>query len=231
MVDSENNGFGNSRLEVVGGMLDSFQDCDWNNMHDVNRRSDFALREIAQPSILRELVLNLFQDEYLLSMCEHFDHFDKLVLRVSDVGRTRLRMHIFGDKFIEEAHNHRHCFSSLILKGEYIHYIHGSEDCGGGSEGGDVAVPVLVQRQMEGSCYSLHDSAVHSNLAPPNTVSLVLSGPSKREFFRIKDKKSGEERIRYGAKQKPGLQEKGEGRISEKELHAIVEVLEKKGVI
>tara|TARA_R110002110_G_scaffold98919_1_gene253001 strand:- start:1617 stop:2282 length:666 start_codon:yes stop_codon:yes gene_type:complete len=217
--------------EIVSKALEPFNNIDWDDMHTVNVESDRLLRHLNNPSLLRELVLSLYDDERLQGMCEHFDHFDKLVLHKCEQTDTRLRMHIFGDKFVEEAHNHRHCFSSYIIRGEYIHYIHGSEDAGDQSDRSRVQVPIIVQHQLEDSCYSLHHSAIHSNYAEPNTISLVLAGPAKREYFRIVDKETGEFRIRYGNEKKPGIQEKGEARVGKEELDHIVEILEEKEVI
>jgi hypothetical protein len=94
-----------------------------------------------------------------------------------------------------------------------------------------VSKPLLVQHQARGTCYSLHHSAVHSDYAHPGTVSLVLTGPAKRDRFRVVDKRTGDFWYRYGVQDARYQPNRGQQELAKEDVARLRRFLTEVGVI
>ncbi len=121
-------------------------------------------------------------------MCEHYDLLDKLVLFRGQRCDFRVRLHVFLPGYFDRPHNHRWSYSSLILHGSYQHSIYGQD--GGLTEDIEVGSlrPIMTHRQRAGDFYTLHHSLIHSVIAEPYTVSLIIRGPAQKNRFLVMDR-------------------------------------------
>jgi hypothetical protein len=185
------------------------------------------LARAAERDVLGELLGAVHRTPELLHQAERFRLFSKVVLWHDPVARLRLRLHVFGDELVEEAHNHRASFAALILHGAYRHVLYHSE----GEFSRDSLRVQFVQDQRPGTGYVLHHQAVHSTVARPGTVSIMLQGPPATREFRIVDLRSGDVRVRRGSADAMGAQESGEARMSIDDLLKLNADLRKIGLV
>ena len=152
-------------------------------------------------------------DSTLFSMAEHFDRIDQIIL-YDDLSRgIRIRLHIYPPDHFDGPHNHRWSFASFILAGSYCHRIFRVDD------GIDEEAPLLelqpsfVMQECAGVSYTLHHSVIHSVIALPGTVSLILRGPAEKERLMMTDLKTGKLRWKYGW-EKETVEERNERAIT-----------------
>jgi hypothetical protein len=172
----------------------------WDDVEQVSEITQQTLLFLSQPYILHELINNMLKDKALLKLCEHYDFFDKFVLYREGQNRFRIRLHIFlEDSHKDRPHHHRWIYSSLILKGEYIHSLYGCiDDFSQNPIQPGRLKPFLVQKESLGSHYTLTHNIIHAVDALPCTVTLFIRGPVLRTRFMIFDKQTGMKWWEYG---------------------------------
>lgn len=203
---------------------------DWNDLKQLDERGAVLLERLADPGALGALVARVMQTPALLAMCERFELFEKVVLHRCVQPDVRLRLHVFGDRFVEAAHNHRSAFVARLINGSYQHLLYGEADRLDDARA-HAFKPILAARLRSGEGYSLGASAVHSTMAEPGTVSLVIRGPAVAGTFRILDLKNGQPRTRAGAASAAGPQEEGEAPLGLERLCEIGRMLVDAGLI
>ncbi|MFE7383317.1 hypothetical protein ACFU9F_23450 [Streptomyces zhihengii] len=209
----------------------AFDEVDWRRLEQVHEAASAVLPVLAEPAELGRLWDRMEGDDRLAAGAEAFNTFQKFVLHDDRDTGLRLRLHIFGEEMVEEAHNHRASFSSLILRGSYRHVLYGNvEDVWGDeSRPAEAPDPRFVQEQLPGSSYTLHNAFVHAVYANPGTVSLVIQGPRDRSSFRIYDFVQGTTRTRVGGAK--AAQEPGERKIGRSELGTLRTELAELGLL
>jgi hypothetical protein len=186
----------------------------FDDMQELLSVGQTLLRQLAAPENLAALFDHTQKNPPLLSKCEHFNLFDKIVLHDDPQRNVRLRLHVFGGE-VKEVHHHRASFASLVLHGSYRHLLFGDEKyLGNPAEASSDFQPLLAQDQRPGSAYALHHAMVHATFAKPETVSLMFQAPIARGSFRIYDLETGRRRDRVGKGQAVEAQEDGESIIT-----------------
>jgi hypothetical protein len=139
----------------------------------------------------------------------HLNHFDKIVLASFGKDTCKLRLHVWWgestDGDMENIHNHRWDFSTVILHGSYRFQLYEIEPGGRGlheyryhspddSEyysmervGGASAECVLDARFGAGASYYLSHSCLHrvSALPQATVVTLMCQGPVRSNATRV----------------------------------------------
>ena len=87
-----------------------------------------------------------------------------------------------------------------------------------------------VRYEKKGDTYALHSSLYHSVIAQPNTVTLIVRGPSHKDKFRLIDRTTKESWWQYGASIE-SEEEKLAKQMTEERFDALVEKLMKLEVI
>src|SRR5450755_1105203 len=181
-------------------VIEPLRALDWEDIDAVEHASRKALATLLDdPAVIQAALLALPGRPDLLRLCEHYDILDKIVLH-DDVSGARLRLHIFLPGYFDRPHNHRWSYASLILRGEYRHYLFGDAELDTEVDPGALRV-LQVRHEHVGNAYALHHAMVHAVVAEPFTVSLVLRGPAVKDRFLVMDRKTGESWWQYGASQ------------------------------
>jgi hypothetical protein len=171
---------------------------DWENIDAVEHATRKALTVLADdPALVRDALLALPTRPELLTLCEHYDILDKVVL-YQDAAGIRVRLHVFLPGYFDRPHNHRWSYASLILRGEYRHYLFGNVDVDS-TPAPDSLTALHVRQEPTGATYALHHTMVHAVVAEPYTVSLVIRGPAVKDRFLVMDRKTGDSWWQYGA--------------------------------
>ncbi|MEU6073679.1 hypothetical protein [Micromonospora sp. NPDC047074] len=156
---------------------------DWSDLDGTASRCEAMLREIAADrELMTALVYGAPADPVLWSKCEEDTVEDKIVLCDDPERQFRLRLRLSKQYQEELAHQHRFSFSTLVLRGRYLHRTYRvSGDFGAGTSLDDV-VPVWIHEDGPGDVFTIHHEAVHSTpLVEAGTVSLILRGPAEKE--------------------------------------------------
>lgn len=187
-------------MDPMSTLLKDLRDLDWNDIDAVESACIEVLDILVEePGIVRNRLAELPERPDLLSLCEHYDILDKVVLH-DDPSGFRVRLHVFLPGYFDRPHNHRWSYASRILRGQYRHYLFGNAELNEQVE--PAKLPVLQAREeLVGNAYALHHSMVHAVVAEPYTVSLVLRGPAMKDRFLVTDRSTGEAWWQYGAEQ------------------------------
>ncbi len=181
-------------------LLAPLYDLNWENLDAVNCTASMVLKKLAtDKALLRSKLEGVANDPELLSMAEHYDILDKVVLHNDHERGFRIRLHVFLPGYFDRPHNHRWTYTSLILHGSYRHFMYPPDD--NIHDGIDVSElkPVLIREERAGDSYTLHHRMVHSVVSEPYTVTLILRGPSTRDRFLVMDRKTNQAWWQYGA--------------------------------
>lgn len=174
-------------------------DADW-GIAELPENSIQILHEFLnnKDSVLR-MLQSVREDERLFDLCEQLPWCDKVVLH--DSADYRLRLHLFLPGYEDRPHSHRWSFSSVILSGNYTHFIYGVDTELVHLKYFRELRPLLIRDEKAGSTYSMHHSLVHSFKAEPYTLSIILRGPSVKEKSLIIDTKDNTINWKYGSNQ------------------------------
>lgn len=207
------------------------RDVDWEDVASVEPATVPLLESLgSNPELLRGMLDEVRSNDDLLKLCEHYDVLDKVVLYNDAETGVRLRLHVFLPGYFDRAHNHRWTFSSLVLRGSYRHSIFRSSE--GLSDAADPSALelVLLRTERANTPYTLHHSAVHSVVAEPFTISLVLRGPAVKNRLLNLDRETGKTWWSYGA-QNESSEEIEKKRMTTERLDEVTAHLKKVGVI
>jgi hypothetical protein len=184
----------------VEAIIEPLRSLDWEDADAVEHQCRKALTTLTDDKeAVRKALMALPQRPNLLKLCEHYDILDKVVLYDDETG-VRLRLHVFLPGYYDRPHNHRWSYASLILSGEYRHYLFGDAELDTEIDPASLRA-LLVRQEQVGSAYALHHTMVHAVVAEPYTVSLVLRGPAVKDRFLVMDRKTSESWWQYGASQ------------------------------
>lgn len=182
-------------------IIKALENIDWHNFEAVSFNTHEILKNIFENrEIIKDFLDSALKDEKLVSMAEHYDFFDKLILYVDKKNRFRIRLHIFSDdnSNVYRPHCHRWLYSSLILRGGYEHFIYGTER----HIKEDIDIrnlkPIIKQEETVGSIYTLDHKVFHSIKAIPDTISFFIRGPAVKDRFLLIDKRAGKIWWEYG---------------------------------
>jgi hypothetical protein len=205
------------------GIIEPLRSIDWGDIDAVEHATHKALMKLTEDRRpIRKALLALPERPDLLMLCEHYDILDKIVLH-DDPSGVRVRLHIFLPGYFDRPHNHRWSYASVILRGEYRHYLFGDAELD--EQVDPASLKALMARQEQvGSAYALHHTMVHAVVAEPCTVSLVIRGPAVKDRFLVMDRKTGESWWQYGASQETAY-EAEQKRMSVERLSELTDLL------
>lgn len=184
-------------MEEILRDLDSL---DWENIEEASFHTQEALRRLfSNRSILRSLLGSVLSNRELISLCEHYDFFDKIVLYKDELDRFRIRLHVFlAESHRDRPHCHRWLYSSTILRRSYQHLIYGTEDQINQNTDVQDLEPMMIREEKVGLIYTLNHNVFHSVGAEPYTVSIIIRGPAVKDRFLVMDKRTNKKWWEYG---------------------------------
>ena len=181
-------------------IIEPLRSLDWEDIDAVEHATRKALTTLTDDMRpVRETLLALPERPELLKLCEHYDILDKIVFHDDESG-IRLRLHVFLPGYFDRPHNHRWSYASIILRGQYRHYLFGDAELDESIDPASLRA-LLVRDEQAGSTYALHHTMVHAVVAEPFTVSLVIRGPAVKDRFVVMDRKTNKSWWQYGAGQ------------------------------
>ncbi|MDP9151242.1 MAG: hypothetical protein M3O36_15050 [Myxococcota bacterium] len=180
--------------------LDDVPVIDWTDFAASSRASIAVLRRLANdPALLRDLLLSVPHDDRLWKKCESHSLDDKIVL-YDGLGRNgfRIRLRLATAYQDERPHAHRFTFSTFIMRGSYIQTLYHSQYETQEELVGRFFTSVVDRQERAGSAFTIRHDTLHSTIAPPDTVSLILRGPAMKDRAIIAHQATGEVWWRMG---------------------------------
>lgn len=199
---------------------------DWSDFEDAGRITRLMLKKLADDRLLlRDLVRGVAFDECLLSKCESHQLLDYLVIYDAPDRGFRVRVHLATDDHLDRPHDHRFSFSSLLLNGGYRHTWYRARQPAWNEASDESALPFMsrltpdrrwakeidqlqpqvIRQEVEGSCYSLHHTAIHTTHTSPDCISLFIRGPAEKRRSFIIDPSARTLWWRFGHLEEPDL--------------------------
>jgi hypothetical protein len=217
-------------MEKFLSLIEPLNNCDWDDVDIVSQHALQALGYLNDNrEVLTDLVVRAANDPTLLAMCEFDAVLYKLVIYATPA--VRLRIHIFKKGCADRAHNHRWTFSAHVLNGGYTHTIYDSNmELSTSMKYTDLR-PVLVRNETVGSAYTLHHGHIHTLLAEPDTISVMLRGPAMKEKMLILDKDLNESWWQFGEANDKTEEDKKNTKLSYDEYQSITGYLREKEII
>lgn len=217
------------KTNEIKNIIKYLEKLNWEKLEKVEFHTQNILEMLFQNRKIISLFLkNVLQDKTLISLAEHYDFFDKIVLYVDKKNRFRIRLHIFsGDTSTKyRPHCHRWNYSSVILKGSYKHFIYGTED--NINENIDLKDlnPIIIREEKTHSIYTLSHKVFHSIETQPDTVSVIIRGPAVKDRFLIMDKLTDKKWWEYG-RESETIEEIKRKQVSLKHIQNLIEKLYK----
>ena len=185
----------------------SLTSLDFSNVQEFHTVTKKVLIDLASDKKVFRLLLNsVVENSYLLSLAEHHDVLDKVVLYEDASRGVRIRMHIYLNEYSGRPHNHTWPLSSFILHGGYQHHLYG--DGRDWNENIDIEKlrPLIIREEKVGSMYTLDPDTVHAISTQPYTISLVVITPHLKERFLVVDKKRNSTFWQYVVKDKISIE-------------------------
>lgn len=210
---------------MIDSLARPLKDLNWHDLEAVASENAGVLEELSsEPLAVIAALERVFEDERLLALSEHYDILDKIVLYDDPAGLFRIRLHVFRPGYFDRPHNHRWTYSSRVVAGAYRHFVYGPDADFDETTPVSSLTPSMIRIESVGSSYTLHHSVVHSVVAEPWTISLIVRGPAEKERFLVMDKTSGKAWWQYGAKDETEA-ERAEKRLSSEGLEEIVRIV------
>jgi hypothetical protein len=209
------------------------QEFDWSNFDQAGALSRLFLRDLVDDRrTLRTMIYGIEDNPELLKMSERHQLLDYLVLYEAPKQGFRIRLHIWTDDYRDRPHDHRFSFSSIIIKGRYLHTLYRADKEVYLKEEDEISkahksrfeptadtrldskdlIPLYARDEMPSSMYSMHHSQLHTTETTPDTVSLFIRGPAEKQRSLIMDRRSGQHWWRFGRVDEGADQER-EGRV------------------
>lgn len=189
----------------MSGFLDDIAAPDWSDFAAAAEQTQSVLRRLAADhDYLRSLVDRVPNTPGLFAKCERHELDDKIVLYDAMESRGfRIRLRLATAYQDERPHTHRFPFSTYILRGNYHQRIYSSATPLTDTVDMTGIRPLFVRTEPAGSAFTIHDNVIHSTMAPPDTISLILRGPATKTRAIIMHPDRGAVSWRYGEQQEP----------------------------
>lgn len=183
--------------------LEAEPPIDWSELNSASKTAERLLRQLAADKpLLRRLLTAVPEIPNLFEKCECHPLDDKIVIYDSmQRQQFRIRFRLATTYQDERPHTHRFPFTTLILRGAYYQTFYKSSAPLDESVDVNAVEPIYMREDDAGSAMTIHHEAIHSTIASPDTISLLLRGPAAKERAIITHKEGGKIEWRVGEHQ------------------------------
>ena len=164
-------------------LLDDVPAINWSDFLAAGRQTREILHRVAADrEYLRYLVEHVAETPALFEKCERHELDDKIVIYDAMADRNfRIRFRLATAYQDERPHQHRFCFSTVILRGNYFQTLYTTDQSLDDGVDFDQIRPTICREEPMGSAFTIDHNVIHSTIAPPDTISLVLRGPAAKQ--------------------------------------------------
>lgn len=171
-------------MKAVDSWLDGIPSLDIPDLREVQRISRELLDRLADDrGLLTRLVDEIPQDPQRLSASRVTLLLNRLSLFQAADRSFEIRMNM-NPRLDNQLVPHDHCYSfaTRILTGGYVHVVRRRTDDWEGPLSADALEPAIVTIERPGSSYTLGHQMVHQAVMEPDTVTLFVRGPRRKNL-------------------------------------------------
>lgn len=199
--------------------LDTLPAVPWHDFNEASAITRDLLQELAaDKETLRVLTDRIGTDPALLDQCERHELLERLELYDGRDRGFEVRLNFTTPTHSVRPHDHRYSFSTYVLRGGYKHiwldpgqkiYEAGREnvtrrhlDKYNPDQETEVSIakmrPLFVTTESAGAQYTIHHSTVHATITNPDSLSIIIKGPSEKNRSLIADRTTNTIWWRFG---------------------------------
>ena len=181
-------------------------------------------------ALLRTLLARATRTPELRQKFECHALDDKIVIWDDQAKGLRIRLRLANTDQYERVHNHRYSFTAYILHGAYQHTLYATDQPL--DESADVSRfwPYFVREEPVGRCITLDHEQLHTTITEPETISLMIQSPARKQRAFMIRRDDGRVWYRYGAADEP-VERRAEVHMDDERLHHWLSRLETLGVL
>ncbi|MEO3777808.1 hypothetical protein ABGB16_13380 [Micromonospora sp. B11E3] len=203
----------------------------WDDIEAAAEVTERIARRIGEDKdLLRLLVDRVLRTPELREKCECHALDDKIVIWDAPEKGLQIRLRLANTDQYESVHNHRYSFTALILAGAYNHTLYATDQPL--DETADVTRfwPHFLREERAGRCITLDHEQLHTTIAEPETVSLVIQSTAQKQRAFMIRRDDGTVSYRYGAADETA-ERRAEVRMSDERLQHWIARLYALGVL
>ncbi|MFJ2566563.1 hypothetical protein ACIO02_27140 [Streptomyces sp. NPDC087568] len=171
-------------LKTAASWLDRVPSLDLDDLLEVQRISRALLDRLAgDRDLLTQLVNEVLHDQARMDASRVTLLLNRLSLyQAPDRGfEIRLNMNPRPENQLV-PHDHCYAFATRILTGGYVHVVRRRTNGWSGPFTGADLEPAVVTIERPGSTYTIGDAMMHQAVMEPDTVTLFVRGPRRKEL-------------------------------------------------
>jgi hypothetical protein len=215
---------------MLSECVQSLENLNWYDLRQVSVVTQKLVKDVfAQKQLIEEALDNVVADSTLRGLCEYDDDANKIVIYMDPSRRFSLRLHHFLSGRPDKPHNHRWCFTSVILTGSYTHTLFAAAAELNESATPEDIWPISIRTETAGSVYTLGPDIMHVVEPRPGCVSFVVRGPSIRDRLLVIDSSTLRAYWHYGANHLEGNHNPYTKGLGGRELERVIETM--KGLV
>jgi hypothetical protein len=203
----------------------------WDDIEAAAEVTEWIARRIGEDrAMLGVLVNRVRQTPELREKCECHALDDKIVIWDAPEKGLRIRLRLANTDQYERVHNHRYSFTALILRGAYQHTLYATDQPL--DETADVSRfwAHFLRHEDAGRCITLDHEQLHTTITAPETISLMIQSPARKQRAFMIRRDDGHVWWRYGAADE-SAERRAEVRMSDERLEHWISRLYALGVL
>ncbi|MCX4527007.1 MULTISPECIES: hypothetical protein [unclassified Streptomyces] len=172
----------------------------WDDLEAAAEITQAVARRIGDDRpLLRALLARAVADPVLREKFECHALDDKIVIWDDQAKGLRIRLRLANTDQYERVHNHRYSFTAYILHGAYRHTLYATDQPL--DETADVSRfwAHFVREEPAGRCITLDHEQLHTTITEPETISLMIQSPARKQRAFMIRREDGHVWYRYGA--------------------------------
>ncbi|WP_433386934.1 hypothetical protein [Micromonospora sp. KLBMP9576] len=203
----------------------------WDDIETAAEVTEQIARRIGDDrALLRALVDRVRRTPELRQKCECHALDDKIVIWDAPERGLRIRLRLANTDQYERVHNHRYSFTAYILSGAYQHTLYATDQPL--DETADVSRfwPYFIREEPAGRCITLDHEQLHTTITEPETISLMIQSPARKQRAFMIRRSDGQVWWRQGAADE-SAERRAEVQMSDQRFEHWVSRLEAIGVL
>ncbi|MEW1750557.1 hypothetical protein ACIQU1_15195 [Streptomyces angustmyceticus] len=219
------------RTQAAVSLMESLPTVRWDDIESAAEVTEQIARRLGDdPELLGTLVERVRRTPELREKCECHALDDKIVLWDDQEKGLRIRLRLANTDQYERVHNHRYSFTAYILRGAYRHTLYATDQPL--DETADVQRfwPHFVREEAEGRCITLDHEQLHTTITEPETISLMIQSPARKDRAFMIRRSDGQVWYRLGAAEE-SAERRREVRMSDERFEHWVGRLRAMGVL
>ncbi|MEU6683576.1 hypothetical protein [Streptomyces sp. NPDC046832] len=203
----------------------------WDDLEAAAEITEAIARRLGDDrALLRTLVGRALRTPELREKFECHALDDKIVIWDDQDKGLRIRLRLANTDQYERVHNHRYSFTAYILHGAYQHTLYATDQPL--DESADVSRfwPYFVREEPAGRCITLDHEQLHTTITEPETISLMIQSPARKQRAFMIRRDDGTVWYRLGAAEE-SAERRAEVRMSDERMHHWLSRLEAFGLL